>query len=107
MMAVTQHPELPKQVREVLRIFKLLDSFLDGKKYFCGNEFTLADISILPNVTTTMEMGLNLSQFKNLNQWHEQMKKLPGFDENLEGSKTLVEMLGGANAAIFEVKSKL
>lgn len=35
--------------------------------------------------------GENLNQFPKLKDWFERCKKLPGFDENLEGSQALAE----------------
>ena len=47
-------PELErkKAMEELLPVLKTLEEFLSKTEYFAGNEMTIADISMYPNVTT-------------------------------------------------------
>ena len=43
--------ECKKALKELASTIKILEEFLTKTEYFAGNEMTIADISILPNVT--------------------------------------------------------
>lgn len=41
-----------KQRDDIRKVLNNLNSFLDGREYFAGKNLTIADISILPTVTS-------------------------------------------------------
>ena len=69
---------------EVKRQLDVLDRHLADKKYFCGDEYSIADIAIWPwygalMFNTLYEAGefLNVSSYKNLTRWAEEIKERP------------------------------
>ena len=38
-------------------------------------------------------MGYKLTEYTNLNKWFEKLHSLPSFEENLEGSEVLAEIV--------------
>lgn len=80
---------------------------------------TIADISIVPSVTTAkvtwlkclglkfetnltflQDFGFDFRKYPNLNAWHDRMEKLlPDFEENVKGSQMnvgfIIRMIGG------------
>ncbi|KAL5280634.1 hypothetical protein ACFFRR_004561 [Megaselia abdita] len=80
--------EIPEVKRKLLYdAFGFLDQFLNGSDWLAGDHVTLADLSILANITTIVSFGADISEFKNLSAWAERCKTLPGYDENMEGVK--------------------
>ncbi|CAG9797180.1 unnamed protein product [Chironomus riparius] len=47
--------ECKKTFRELTAVVKTLEEFLSKSEYFAGNGMTIADISIFPNVTASLE----------------------------------------------------
>ncbi|MBT7950721.1 MAG: glutathione-dependent disulfide-bond oxidoreductase [Gammaproteobacteria bacterium] len=69
---------------EVKRQLDVLDRHLADNRYFCGDEYSIADIAIWPWYGTLMfntlyEAGefLNVSSYKNLTRWAEEIKERP------------------------------
>jgi GSH-dependent disulfide-bond oxidoreductase len=69
---------------EVKRQLDVLDQHLANNKYICGDEYSIADIAIWPWYGTLMfntlyEAGefLNVSSYKNLTRWAEEIKERP------------------------------
>ena len=61
---------------EIKRQLDVLDRHLDGKRYFCGDEYTIADIAIWPwygglvlNRVYEAAEFLNTSSYEHLNRW--------------------------------------
>jgi glutathione S-transferase len=66
---------------------EILDGFLEKSLWFADNEnVTIADLSILSNVSQIKACGYNISKHCNLSRWYEQCKSLKGFDENEVGA---------------------
>lgn len=81
--------ELKEKISESMSI---LDSFVAKSLRFAGESVTLADLTILANVTQIQACGYNISQHVNLSKWLERCKVLPGFDENQKGADQLGKM---------------
>jgi len=65
-----------------------LNTFLEGNKYVAGGtDWSLADLSLLASVATIDHIGGNLSKFKNITEWYERCKTLPGWQENDDGAR--------------------
>jgi len=59
-----------------------MDNWLQGKNYFTGSNYTVADLSLIASVSTMIEAGFDISQWKNLSAWVERCRNnLPGYEE--------------------------
>jgi glutathione S-transferase len=72
---------------------KVLESFLEGKKFFAGEHPTIADISILSDIIQAKSAFRSIGNHPNIDSWFERCKNLPGFEENLNGAKGVAEFL--------------
>lgn len=101
------------QTDTIVANFILLDNFLVKSKYFAGNIVTLADLAILANVVLIDHLGYNFMHLKNLSDWYERCRFLPGaqllfivilnkflilflisgFDENSSGAKISSDLI--------------
>jgi glutathione S-transferase len=77
---------------KIFESMSILDSFVANSLWFAGETVTLADLTILANVTQIQACGYDLSQHVNLSKWLERCKVLPGFDENQKGADELSRM---------------
>ena len=66
---------------EVRRVLDVMDIHLLNKKYFLGDEYSIADIALFPWVETIETgyragkfIGLTLGRWKNLDAWRDRMK---------------------------------
>jgi len=64
-----------RYLKEVKRLFSVLEVHLQGNDYFAGDEYTIADIAFFPwvrmaDVHPVGEM-LALSEYKNLHKWYQ------------------------------------
>lgn len=73
-----------KQLKEA---FEFMNTFLEGRTWFAGDNVTIADLSILASLSSIVHVGANLSEYKNLAAWFERCKVIPGYAENDEGAK--------------------
>ena len=74
---------------EVQRLCDTLDKHLEGKRYLCGDEYTIADMICLPWFHIIRDKGythsngiaarnfLNMKQYKNANRWADMLMKRP------------------------------
>ena len=59
---------------ETKRIMHVLELHLEGKEYICGDEYTIADMAIMPWIRC-VDVGygagefLNVAEYKNVNRW--------------------------------------
>jgi len=67
--------------------FAILNTFLEGNAYVAGgNVPSLADLSVLSTISSIIQVGADLSKFKNVADWYDRCKSLPGFEENVKGA---------------------
>ena len=83
-----QYPAVTgRYVKEVNRILAVLEARLQGQAYFVGDEFTVADIAMLPwfRVAATHPIGqmLSVSGKPNLNAWWERVSARPAVVKGL------------------------
>uniref|UniRef100_U5EYR3 glutathione transferase n=1 Tax=Corethrella appendiculata TaxID=1370023 RepID=U5EYR3_9DIPT len=83
--------------KQLAEAFEFLNTFIGEHKWVCGDDLTIADLSILASISSIVQVGADISGYKNLAKWYENCKSLPGFAENEAGAK----LFGDA------VKSKL
>jgi len=96
--------------KDVYVVLNVLEGFLNKTKFFAGEELTLADLSILPVITSLnvsqlisfnlnclsfsiQEFGASFADTPKLAAWFEFMKSVPGFEENREGASRLAVAL--------------
>lgn len=78
---------IPQAAKDkVSEYMKVLNSFVADTLWFAGNQPSIADLSILANISQIRACGYNINQHENLAKWFERCKTLPGFDECLEGA---------------------
>lgn len=80
-----------KQRDQIKESMKILDSLIENNLWFAGNNVTLADLSILANVTQIRACGYDISKHEHLSEWFERCKHFPGFDENQKGADEIGE----------------
>jgi glutathione S-transferase len=72
---------------KITNSMEILDGFLSTSLWFADNEnATIADLSILANVSQIKACGYEISKHQNLSRWYEQCRSLPGFEENENGA---------------------
>ncbi|XP_002031489.2 uncharacterized protein LOC6606689 [Drosophila sechellia] len=73
--------------KKVEETFAFLNTFLEGQDYVAGDQYTVADIAILANVSNFDVMGFDISKYPNVARWYDHVKKItPGWEENWAGA---------------------
>jgi glutathione S-transferase len=62
-------------------LFSVLNQSLNGKKYLCGSEFTLADLNTASVASIAHAIGFNLAQYPNITSWLGAISERPGFQK--------------------------
>lgn len=75
------------KVKELLRGYETIETFLTGNEYLAGNTLTLCDLSLW----CLMESGSQLipideQKYPNFDRWLKKMRELPTFAVNKEGA---------------------
>jgi len=83
--------------KALFEAFELLNGFLANSKFVAGHNLTIADLSIIATISGMIHIGAPLDNFPHIKRWWNDIKTVPGFEENEEGAKIF------ANA----IKSKL
>lgn len=81
---------------------EVLDGFAEKSLWFAGDLPTIADLSILANVSQIKACGYKISNHENLNRWYEMTKTLPGFEENDIGAEKFGEIYRSIMGNPFE-----
>jgi len=77
---------------QVFEAFGFMEKFLDERKWFCGDNLTIADLSILASMSSVLHIGASLKDYPNLERWYAQCASdVKGFAENDEGAKLFGE----------------
>ncbi|KAG5679576.1 hypothetical protein PVAND_009136 [Polypedilum vanderplanki] len=74
----------------ILDAFTYMENFLEGRKWFCGDHLTIADLSLLASLSSIIHIGASLHNYPNLRRWYEQCADINGYEENDEGAKIFV-----------------
>ncbi|CAK9825957.1 Glutathione S-transferase 1 [Anthophora retusa] len=74
--------------------FEQLNKVLEGKKWLVGDSYTLADISCVTTVSSSVGL-INVDDYPNVKVWLQRCEKeLPGYKEcNVEGNEKLLAMI--------------
>jgi GST-like protein len=84
------HPyPLERYTNEAKRLLKVLDTRLEGRQYLVGEQYTIADMAIMPwvrclDVFYNGKEQLGLDQFKNVNAWVDHLMKRPKTARGME-----------------------
>ena len=84
------HPyPVERYTNEAKRLLKVLDTRLEGREFLVGEQYTIADMAIMPwvrclDVFYNGKEQLGLDQFKNVNSWVDHLMKRPKTARGME-----------------------
>lgn len=84
------HPyPVERYTNEAKRLLKVLDTRLEGRQFLVGEQYTIADMAIMPwvrclDVFYNGKEQLGLDQFKNVNAWVDRLMKRPKTAKGME-----------------------
>jgi glutathione S-transferase len=67
-----------------LEVLTLLDSHLSARRFFVGDEYTIADMAIFGYTHLAREAGLDLKPYASVRGWVERIMQQLGFIEDVE-----------------------
>jgi glutathione S-transferase len=82
--------EIPKnKIAEVNEAYSIIESFFDhGKNYLCGEEMTIADLSVWSTLLSLRKLiEIDNEKFFKVNKWLELMSERKGNEENEKGAE--------------------
>lgn len=88
-------PEVPQStLKNITNCWSIMERFLEGGKFLCGDDMTLADISCIATLTS-MDTFLPIeeSKYPKLVQWVKTMKALPYYEDNREGAELVQKIM--------------
>lgn len=101
--AFSPDPILSKQHAEALdKALTVMETFLEGKTFFVGNNLTIADFPFCASIATLTNFGFKISKFENVSAWYERMKDLKGYDQVLSGAQEFGEIIRGCLKNSFD-----
>lgn len=68
--------------------FKTLNEALNGKAYLNGRDFSLADLNTASVMSIAPMLGINLSEYKNIESWLKALSDRPAFQKYSELRKS-------------------
>lgn len=80
---------LERYTKESKRLLKVLDTKLEGRTFLVGDEYSIADMAIVPWVSCLDVFyeaceKLNLNEYKNVNEWVKRVLKRPKTAKGIE-----------------------
>lgn len=74
---------------------EFLEKFLEGQRYSCGDEMTIADISFATSILALkIWLPIEENRYPNITSWYKRMEALPYFEsENAEGHEKLRHLI--------------
>ena len=76
------HP-LTRFNAEAQRLLRVLDRQLEGKRFVCGEDFTIADIAIFPWIRGYKWSKIDITLHPNVLAWKERVHQRPGVKRGL------------------------
>jgi len=73
-----------RYTREAGRLYGVLERQLEGRAYVVGDEYTIADMAILPWTRSRRNQGVEMSAFPNVARWIERLQARPAVQRGLE-----------------------
>jgi glutathione S-transferase len=82
--------KMPQEAKEIFAArlkdkYKLVDARLEGQDYLMGKQFSVADAYLFTVTNWAATVGIDLSEFRNLEAFNARMKARPGVQEALKG----------------------
>ncbi|KAG5675612.1 hypothetical protein PVAND_005503 [Polypedilum vanderplanki] len=101
--AFREPPEKPTNEAKyfITDYMEILDKILSDSVWFAGNSITIADYTILVNISQIKACGFDISKYTNLVRWFEKCKSIEGFDENNEAALKLGELFKSRVGNVF------
>jgi GST-like protein len=78
-----------RYTNEAARLFRVIDAHLAENRYFAGEEYTIADVSVFPWLTQPESQGQRREDHPNLARWYEEIESRPAVQRGLEVGKEL------------------
>ncbi|KAK5641234.1 hypothetical protein RI129_009781 [Pyrocoelia pectoralis] len=78
---------IPEHLKKnAVKVYEFLEIFLDGHKWVAGDDITVADFSLIPNITSLNVMvPIDDGKFPNIKAWIKRAEKLPYYRANKKG----------------------
>ncbi|XP_053680161.1 glutathione S-transferase D7-like [Anopheles nili] len=70
-----------------------LENYLIRNDFFAGENLTVADLSLLPTISSAVHCGLDLTKYSRLNAWYESCRQLKGYEDDQEAARQVGEYL--------------
>lgn len=83
-----------EHINGVIEGYTHLNNFLEGSKWVAGNTLTIADFSLIANITSlNLIYSIDEAQFPNITTWIKRAEELPYYHVNSEGLKDFQAMV--------------
>ncbi|MDX2218157.1 MAG: glutathione S-transferase N-terminal domain-containing protein [Burkholderiales bacterium] len=77
---------IERYVKETSRLYGVLNKRLKGRKFICGDQYTIADMACYPWILPDRQ-GQNMADFPELARWHASIKDRPATTKAYAKSK--------------------
>lgn len=68
---------IERYVNETRRLYKVLNTHLDGRTFITGQDYSIADMAAYPWIVHHEEHGINLADFPHIKTWFETIRERP------------------------------
>lgn len=75
---------IDENMAKIPALLTILDNALTSKTYLNGKTFTLADLNTMSVVSIAAHIGLNLSQYKNIDSWMKAISDRPAYQNYMK-----------------------
>ncbi len=75
---------IDENMAKIPALLTTLDNALTSKTYLNGKTFTLADLNTMSVVSIAAHIGLNLSQYKNIDSWMKAISDRPAYQNYMK-----------------------
>jgi GST-like protein len=86
---------IDRYVNEANRIYGVVERRLDGREWIAADEYTVADMAIMPWLRDPAKQGVDIAKFPNVERWRDKIWKRPQVEKALQ---TLYEERRTSNA---------
>ena len=75
---------IERYTNEVIRLHRVLDKRLSQAAYLAGDQYSMADIATFPWVRNPDRRNINLSDYPNVQRWHDAIAARPAVQRGVE-----------------------
>ncbi|MCG7220036.1 MULTISPECIES: glutathione binding-like protein [Acinetobacter] len=68
---------IERYVNETRRLYKVLNTHLDGRTFITGQDYSIADMAAYPWIVHHEEHGIKLADFPHIKSWFETIRERP------------------------------